>query len=73
MKFSLGSEWNELKKFEDLKQNERDIVFYSENENSMLIFKSLISELTNKHNLNICYVTSSKDESILKKPNNKIK
>ena len=53
MKFSLGSEWNELKKFEDLKQNERDIVFYSENENSMLIFKSLISELTNKHNLNI--------------------
>jgi len=73
MKFSLGSEWNELKKFEGLKQNERDIVFYSENENSMLIFKSLISELTNKHNLNICYVTSSKDESILKKPNNKIK
>jgi len=73
MKFSLGSEWNELKKFEDLKQNERDIVFYSENENSMLIFKSLISELTNKHNLNICYVTSSKDESILKKPNNRIK
>jgi len=39
----------------------------------MLIFKSLISELTNKHNLNICYVTSSKDESILKKPNNRIK
>ena len=73
MKFSLGSEWNELKKFEGLKQNERDVVFYSENENSMLIFKSLISELTNKHNLNICYVTSSKDESILKKPNNKIK
>ena len=73
MKFSLGSEWNELKKFEDLKQNERDVVFYSENENSMLIFKSLISELTNKHNLNICYGTSSKDESILKKPNNKIK
>ena len=73
MKFSLGSEWNELKKFEDLKLNERDVVFYSENENSMLIFKSLISELTNKHNLNICYVTSSKDESILKKPNNKIK
>ena len=73
MKFSLGSEWNELKKFEGLKQNERDIVFYSENENSMLIFKSLISELTNKHNLNICYVTSSKDESILKKPNNRIK
>ena len=73
MKFSLGDEWNELKKFEDLKQNERDVVFYSENENSMLIFKSLISELTNKHNLNICYVTSSKDESILKKPNNRIK
>ena len=73
MKFSLGSDWNELKKFEDLKQNERDVVFYSENENSMLIFKSLISELTNKHNLNICYVTSSKDESILKKPNNRIK
>ena len=37
-----------------IKQNERNIVFYSENENSMFIFKPLIDELTVKHNLNIC-------------------
>ena len=76
MKFpniSISSELNELKRFESLEQKERKIVFYSENKNSMLIFESLIDELINVHNYNICYVTSSKDEPILNTTNEKIK
>ena len=76
MKFfgtSFNSELNELKKFESLEQKERQIVFYSENKNSLFIFESLINELINTHNCNICYVTSSKDEPILKTSNKKIK
>ena len=73
MKFSLGKEWDDLKKFENLTDDEKSIVFYSENEDSSFIFNSLIDELTTKFGINICYVTSSRDESILKKENNKIK
>lgn len=76
MKFlgiSLGSELSELKRFESLEQEERKIVFYSENKNSMFIFESLINELINVHNYNICYVTSSKNEPLLKTSNKKIK
>ena len=73
MKFSLGKEWDDLKKFENLTDDEKSIVFYSENEDSSFIFNSLIDELTTKFGINICYVTSSKDESILKRENDKIK
>ena len=73
MKFSFGNEWNELKKFEELSLDERRIVFYSENENSMLIFESLIDELTTIHNMDICYVTSSKNELSLMKSKNRVK
>tara|TARA_B100001540_G_scaffold317257_1_gene349693 strand:+ start:764 stop:1924 length:1161 start_codon:yes stop_codon:yes gene_type:complete len=72
MKFSLGEEWNELKKFENLPIDDKKIVFYSENENSMLIFESLIEKLVSEYNLNICYVTSSKNESILMRTKNHV-
>jgi hypothetical protein len=72
-KFSLNSELNELKRFESLDQKEKSIVFYSENKNSRFIFKSLIDELVNIHNYNICYVTSDKDEQVLNESNKKIK
>ena len=71
--FSLGFELNELKRFEMLDKKEKQIVFYSENQNSMFIFESLINELVHKYDMNVCYVTSSKDESILKTTNDKIK
>ena len=71
-KFSLNSELNDLKKFENLDQTEKQIVFYSENQDSMFIFKSLIEELINQ-DITICYVTSSKDDPNLKSSNEKIK
>ena len=42
MKFSFGQEWDELKKFESLSDDERNIVFYSENESYSFIFKHLL-------------------------------
>jgi len=70
-KFSFNSELNDLKKFENLDHTEKQIVFYSENQNSMFIFKSLIEELINQ-DITICYVTSSKDDPNLKSSNEKI-
>ena len=70
--FSLGHEWNELKSFEKLSDSERSIVFYAENKASMDYFGSLISELTEKMNLQICYVTSVKDDPILGSKNQRI-
>ncbi len=71
-KFSFNSESNDLKEFENLELNDKKIVFYSENENSIFIFKSLIDELVNQ-NIAICYVTSSKDDPMLSMKNEKIK
>jgi YidC/Oxa1 family membrane protein insertase len=69
----LGNEWKELRIFEKLSNSERSIVFYAENKASMNHFKLLISELTEKMNLEICYVTSVKNDPILKSKNLKIK
>jgi len=70
--FSVGQVWKELHRFESLDENESSIVFYAENITSMNHFKPLISELT-KMDLNICYVTSVKDDPILSSKNQKIK
>jgi hypothetical protein len=70
-KFSFSAELNEVKRFQDLDDSDKEIVFYSENKNSIFIFESIIKELVIKYNKNICYVTSSKDE--LKFKNEKIK
>lgn len=70
---SVGQVWKELNKFESLNENESAIVFYAENKASMNHFETLISELTEKMNLNICYVTSVKDDPMLSNKNPKIK
>ena len=53
----MGEVWKELQEFESLDKNESAIVFYAENKASMNHFKTLIFELTEKLNLEICYVT----------------
>ena len=72
-KFSFSEELTDLQKFENLEQKFKKIVFYSEDKNSWFIFKSLIEELIDTYDMTICYVTSSKDEPILKSVNKKIK
>ena len=64
MKFGFGEEWKELKKIEKLTDKERSIVFYAENQASINHFRLLISELTEEKNLQICYVTSVKNDPI---------
>jgi len=66
------SEWSELKKINRLSQDERSIVFYAENKASMNHFQLLIHELTKKMSLQICYVTSVKNDPILSTKNQKI-
>jgi YidC/Oxa1 family membrane protein insertase len=70
--FSLGKEWEELKKFEKLSDDERSVVFYAENIASMNHFRLLIDHLTKIMNLNICYVTSVKDDPIFSTINKNI-
>ena len=73
LSFSGGKEWKELRRFESLDDVERSIVFYAENKASMNHFKLLISELTEKMNLQICYVTSVKNDPVFLIKNQKIK
>ena len=73
MKLGFVEEWGELKRFKELSDQERSIVFYAENKASMNHFKRLISELTETMNLNICYVTSVNDDPMLLSKNPKIK
>ena len=70
--FGFGEEWKELKKFEKLTDKERSIIFYAENEASMNHFRLLISELTEEKNLQICYVTSVKNDPIFSSKNKNI-
>ena len=68
-KISFGDEWNNLKKFENLSDFERSIVFYAENKASMNHFRTLIFELTERMNFQICYITSVKNDPILSSKN----
>ena len=72
LNFGFSEEWKELKKFENLTDKERSIVFYAENEASMNHFRLLISELTEEKNLQICYVTSVKNDPIFSSKNKNI-
>jgi len=71
-KLLFGDEWEDLKRFEKLSNLQRSIVFYAENKASINHLKPLIFELTEKMNLQICYVTSVKEDSIFNSTNQKI-
>ena len=62
----FGKEWEELGKFNQLDLDERLIVFYSE---SSVILYPYVEEIINeleKRDQKICYVTSSKNDPVLK-------
>ena len=71
-KLSISDEWKNLNQFKKLSDDKRTIVFYAENKASMNHFKTLIAELTENLNHQICYVTSVKDDPILSSTNKKI-
>ena len=72
IKFSFTSEWKDLKKFENLSLDKKQIVFYAENLASFNHFRLLIEELINNLNITICYVTSIKNDKIFQIKNDKI-
>ncbi len=65
MKFGLGYDWKELKRFEKLDKKDRSIVFYLENEYSFIYFQPIVEKLTQKYDMKICYITSSKTDPML--------
>ena len=71
--FNFGNEWKELKKFEKLSIEEKSIVFYAENIASINHFQNLITKLIKEKKLQICYVTSIKNDPVLNKSDENIK
>ena len=76
MKFTkslFGKEDNDIEKFNELNLDERSIVFYSEN--SVILYpyvEEIIRELQNRDQ-KVCYLTSSKDDPILKNKNENVR
>ena len=72
IKSIFNKEENDIDKFNELGLDERSIVFYSES--SVILYpyvEEIIRELQNR-NQKICYLTSSKDDPILKNENKNI-
>ena len=72
IKFSIMSEWKELKNIEKLPLDQKYIVFYAENSASFNHYKLLIEELVENQKITICYVTSVKNDKIFQIKNTKI-
>ena len=73
IKSVFGKEDNDIEKFNELDLDERSIVFYSES--SVILYpyvEEIIRELQNRDQ-KVCYLTSSKDDPILKNKNKNIR
>ena len=69
----FGKEDNDIEKFNELDLDERSIVFYSES--SVILYpyvEEIIMELQNREQ-KVCYLTSSKDDPILKNKNENVR
>jgi len=71
--FSSGREAQELRNFESLEQHERSIVFYSEDNFSIINFEPILNELTINLQRQVCYLTSSPNDPMLTTENKNIK
>jgi len=65
--------WSGMKEFNSLGLDDRDIVFYSEDNASWVHFEPIIKELLEKHDQGFCYLTSSIDDPILGSSDKRIK
>ena len=69
----FGKDDNDIEKFNELDLDERSIVFYSES--SVILYpyvEEIIRELQNRDQ-KVCYLTSSKDDPILKNKNENVR
>ena len=58
----------ELKKFRALPQRDRKIVFYSEDNFSLVHFEDIIRKLASDYNEHVCYLTSDPNDPLLESP-----
>lgn len=75
MKFPLVSffrDWAEWRRFNALDRSLRSIVFYAEDAASWVHFEPMIRELTGPMGRQVCYLTSSRDDPILRIENERI-
>ncbi len=56
------------KKFCALPQSERKIVFYAEDNHSLVHFEEIIRKLAGEHNESVCYLTSDPEDPVLETP-----
>ena len=70
--YSFFTEFLELRKFQKLNPEYRDIVFYAESGSYWVYFEPFINLLIKEHNRKICYVTSSPDDPILQKKKDRL-
>ena len=71
--FSFTNDWKNLRKFEKIDLNEKQIVFYAENLSSFNHFRLLIEELTINEKIKVIYVTSVSNDEIFKIKNENLK
>ena len=62
-----------LRAFNALDPDDREVVFYAEDNASWVFFEPIIKELLETHGKKICYLTSSIDDPILTRQGNKIR
>ena len=70
---SFFNQWKVLSRFNAVDPDARSIVFYAEDAASWRYFETIIDELLDTHNKQICYVTSSPHDPVLQKEDSRIK
>lgn len=65
-------QWRELLRFQALEKDAKSIVFYAEDEGSWRHFEPIIYELVERHGKQICYVTSSSRDPVLRRHDRRI-
>jgi hypothetical protein len=65
--------WSGVQQFNSLGLEDRNIVFYSEDNASWVHFETIVKALLNKYEQSFCYLTSSLDDPILRSPDKRVK
>lgn len=71
--FTFFKEWSALRRFFQLTDEQRSLVFYAEDGSAWTHFEPMISHLTQMMDRDICYLTSSHTDPILETANARIR
>ena len=69
---SFIREWRSYFRFRSLSEEDRSIVFYAEDAGSRRYLEPIISKLTGSLGKQVCYVTSSHTDPVLKNTDSRI-